>query len=1828
VDKTSLVTMSSETESREETVPIEGPTGGAEATTTYRPTKPTMGGVQKQSDNSYIAYTGGKPQAGWFGPDEPNPKLIMATQCRPTSNGAATKGMHYRTLGVEPKFTRISDLLTFQKKISDHLVRHGMDTITYLTDPTDSTKVVSILGEHDQFTLKEAKDIEEKDQSSSYDQYDESNIRDSKTFLLNSLDETVLTQMYENCDDTETFIVHWMNLMLIVGSISIERFDKIKDSIKKRKMQDYSGEDVEAISTDYMSGWKNLHGARMYDHSLTLTMLKTIMQSGNEDFRYGLRSLKEKLNKKLLEIRHLSYDDSHKSMIQAELDVQSVLKQCKQEYRILLDDGKWPAAAHARDSKAIGRSYGSTNTVFADTLSATKLNRIIANALQRVVGGGARDKSQDKCRFCGEKGHWAQECPKKNKGSVRTPNNNNRFNTRPPDRNNGGRNGERIRKQRFPPPRPGEGEIKTVEGKKFYWCTKCNNWTVSHGTATHKTREELRATMTNDRPRDNRYDFDVQPSAFAITSCPTAFRLNATIDKQNRMILFDSGANCCISNDKSDFIVGQYHKFAVGKSVEGVGKTLRADGIGQLHWTFTAEDGSHRTLELPAYYIPSVNQKIASTSQVLKKYPNDHIDISSTQLRLIGAGTNQSITVPLCPRTELPLGQARSLCGALGEVLAVTTGPLAKIRTTPSLTEGANFNLTAPEKELLRWHYRLGHVSIRRIQWMFQRGYLANTEQSKRAQAAAAKLDSGPLCTACQYAKQRRKTSPGSTKRTTQSESGQLKQDRMFPGQQVSVDHFHSKPYGRRLNTYGKEADDKKYTGGCIFVDHSSGYVHVELQSHLNSHETLKAKEQFEAMCSTTGIVIQEYLSDNGTAFVNKDFDAHLKQFHQTIRHSGVGAHHSNGLAERAIATVMSISRAMLHHAAIHWPDVADVELWPLTVLHAVYLLNRIPHQDSGQSALELFTRTIWPKAKFQDFHTWGAPAYVLDDTLADGKKLPRWKPRSGRHVYVGSGAVGSAHSHSIPLVLSLDTGKITPQYHVVFDDWFNTVSSTDAAQINFEHDDWYRTFGLTEYQYVVDDDAPMAYPPLQQRETADRREDLLRVRESNLPPMVPLPAIIEPTPAVPAVPPPLAPIHAEPPQPEPTPVIPFVVPSPIMKPPSAPPSSSQREMIPATMVPTTRPTPRQLDAPRPPTLRRSPRHSMEPTRRSQRIQERTAATWVPITRPELMDKSALYDKRSEVSLSTDQLMNTPLDCLDALIPKGSLIPSGPMPGTLIPSGPMLDPLMAFWSHAFSSTIDSAKEVRRGKPKSKPDTFSWDEAMRLPDKDLWLEAADIEIRALESHSAWREDLKSNATNRIVPSQWVFTYKRNPDGTIKKRKARIVLRGDLQDYEGETYSPVAAWSTVRAFLVTSAVLDRATCTIDFSNAFIQSPLPSDQAVWMHTPRGYATRGGFAYCLNLLKSLYGHKISSLLWFKHCGKHFRKLGLIQSEYDPCLWYGRDIMLVQYVDDCGISAPTQADIDKFVLDLRNEGLLLTKEDSFSEFLGIKFEVKDGVHIMTQKGLIQKILDTANMNDCNPNSVPATLTALGADKEGKPMTDTWNYRAIVGMLLYLSNNTRGDIAFAVSQVARFSNEPKQSHATAIKTILRYLKKTFDRGTEVTPSKTFDLQLYVDADFGGLFGQEDDRNPDSVRSRTGYIIKLANWPILYKSVLQTNLSQSTLEAEYTALSFALRTLLPFKWLLEEMISWLNGEGHGVASTTILATVFEDNQSAFYLATNHRITNRTRYLLSKWHWFWALYDQGDQFVIEKCASDRMQADYCTKSLPKDAFEANRKAVIGW
>ena len=47
------------------------------------------------------------------------------------------------------------------------------------------------------------------------------------------------------------------------------------------------------------------------------------------------------------------------------------------------------------------------------------------------------------------------------------------------------------------------------------------------------------------------------------------------------------------------------------------------------------------------------------------------------------------------------------------------------------------------------------------------------------------------------------------------------------------------------------------------------------------------------------------------------------------------------------------------------------------------------------------------------------------------------------------------------------DTGKITAQYHVVFNKWFQTINSTGAPTVDFDHVDCFETFGLHPWKYI-----------------------------------------------------------------------------------------------------------------------------------------------------------------------------------------------------------------------------------------------------------------------------------------------------------------------------------------------------------------------------------------------------------------------------------------------------------------------------------------------------------------------------------------------------------------------------------------------------------------------------------------------------------------------------------------------------------------------------------------------------------------------------------------
>ena len=134
---------------------------------------------------------------------------------------------------------------------------------------------------------------------------------------------------------------------------------------------------------------------------------------------------------------------------------------------------------------------------------------------------------------------------------------------------------------------------------------------------------------------------------------------------------------------------------------------------------------------------------------------------------------------------------------------------------------------------------------------------------------------------------------------------------------------------------------------------------------------------------------------------------------------------------------------------------------------------------------------------------------------------------------------------------------------------------------------------------------------------------------------------------------------------------------------------------------------------------------------------------------------------------------------------------------------------------------------------------------------------------------------------------------------------------------------------------------------------------------------------------------------------------------------------------------------IDKLILSLKDE-FLLEREDDMAGFLGIKIaRNKDNDSLtMTQTGLIERILAAMEMEDYNLKYTPTDKDPLHKDQDGDPCCESWDYRSIVGMMLYLAGSTRPNITYTVHQCARFSHIPRRSHEIGVKHIARYLNRT------------------------------------------------------------------------------------------------------------------------------------------------------------------------------------------
>ena len=162
---------------------------------------------------------------------------------------------------------------------------------------------------------------------------------------------------------------------------------------------------------------------------------------------------------------------------------------------------------------------------------------------------------------------------------------------------------------------------------------------------------------------------------------------------------------------------------------------------------------------------------------------------------------------------------------------------------------------------------------------------------------------------------------------------------------------------------------------------------------------------------------------------------------------------------------------------------------------------------------------------------------------------------------------------------------------------------------------------------------------------------------------------------------------------------------------------------------------------------------------------------------------------------------------------------------------------------------------------------------------------------------------------------------------------------------------------------------------------------------------------------------------------------LDFIQSSADPCLFIRSDMICLVYVDDCLFFSPDDSKFGDMLSQLRKADLTLEREDNVAGFLGVHLNVDhtDGTIELTQVGLIDRIVFAMGLTDATEVKTPAECGALQKDEDGENCDTSFNHPSIVGMLLYLQNNTRPDITFAVSQCARYTFCPKLSHEKDLK---------------------------------------------------------------------------------------------------------------------------------------------------------------------------------------------------
>jgi len=383
-----------------------------------------------------------------------------------------------------------------------------------------------------------------------------------------------------------------------------------------------------------------------------------------------------------------------------------------------------------------------------------------------------------------------------------------------------------------------------------------------------------------------------------------------------------------------------------------------------------------------------------------------------------------------------------------------------------------------------------------------------------------------------------------------------------------------------------------------------------------------------------------------------------------------------------------------------------------------------------------------------------------------------------------------------------------------------------------------------------------------------------------------------------------------------------------------------------------------------------------------------------------------------------------------------------------------------------------------------------------------------------------------------------------------------------------------------------------------NAFLHGLL--QEHVYMEQPLGYVDSSHPTHVCRLKKAIYGLKQEPRAWFHRFSHFLLTVGFNSSLADSSLFVYSSaheiIYLLLYVDDIIITGSNMALIDTFIRKLRHE-FSMKDLDTLNYFLGLEVTHSATGIFLSQLKYTRDLLLQVDLLDSKPVGT-LMIVSQHLTTDGNPFHSPTTYRSLVGALQYLTI-IRPVITHAVNSISQFMHVPSEHHFQVVKKSLRYVKGTLHFTLKITPSTTFSISAFSDADWACCL--------DTSRSASGYAIFLGDNVVSWTSKKQFTVSCSSVKSEYKAITL---TVVEVKWLLNIL-----QDLHFQLSDK--PTLLCDNANAIFMVCNPVAQKRSRYINIDIHFVRELVCNG-VLKIQHVLSNLQITDIFTKSPSKSLF----------